>query len=61
LWFWLFFVVLMVLVVAGRAPWGTPCHQILVVFDGFGGVVFFVSWFWVLLVGPHWAHPTIRF
>jgi hypothetical protein len=27
-----FFVVLVVLAVAGRAPWGTPYHQILIVF-----------------------------
>ncbi len=33
--FGFFFVVLMLLVVAGRASWGTPCH-----FGGFGGFGF---------------------
>jgi hypothetical protein len=32
-----FLVVFVVLVVAGRAPWGTPYHQILMFFGGFGG------------------------
>ncbi len=34
---WLFLVVLVVLAVAGRAPWGTPYHHILILFGGFGG------------------------
>ena len=37
------FFILLVLAVAGKAPWGTPCHQILVVFDGFGGFWLFCS------------------
>jgi hypothetical protein len=42
--FWQFcFFILVVLAVAGKAPWGTPCHQILVVFDGFGGFWLFCA------------------
>jgi hypothetical protein len=33
-----FLVVLVVAAVAGKVPLGTPCHQILMFFDGFGGL-----------------------
>ena len=57
------FVVLVALAVAGRAPRGTPLHQILVVLMVLVVLVVFwcFSWFWLLLVGPPWAPPTIRF
>jgi hypothetical protein len=45
-----FLVVFVVLVVAGRAPWGTPYHQILMFFGGFGGSG---RCWW----GPNEAHP----
>ncbi len=32
-----FFVVLVVWAVAGRVPWGTPYHQILIFVGSFGG------------------------
>ena len=33
-----FFVVWVVLAVAGRVPWGTPYHQILIFVGSFGGI-----------------------
>jgi hypothetical protein len=56
-----FLVVLVVLVVFSRAPWGTPYHQILmvvvvlVVFVGFGGF----CWFCLFVVGRSGARTNI--
>ena len=48
-----FCMVFVVLAVAGRARWGTPCHQILMFFWWFW-------WFWPLLEMPPGAPNTIR-